>query len=130
MQIKSRILILVLTSSVLPAINSVCLGESASTTSNQKPNRQEMIALQQKLADLHLKAVACLRTSKTLEQCRQEMMEGCTTHFDGNCPMMGGAPIKMGNRGRGMMNWGGMGWMMMDDIGETGESKSPDKPGK
>ncbi|WP_413288803.1 hypothetical protein [Bdellovibrio sp. HCB337] len=47
------------------------------------------------MANMHLKAAECLNSTKTVQECHQEMMKNCPMMKDGSCPMMGmgmGAP--------------------------------------
>ena len=44
-----------------------------------------------KMADLHEKMAACLRSTRPISECHDEMMKSCQeTMGTGGCPMMGG----------------------------------------
>jgi hypothetical protein len=44
-----------------------------------------------KMADLHEKMAACLRSNRPISECHNDMMKGCQeTMGAGGCPMMGG----------------------------------------
>ena len=64
-------------------------------------------AQRQKMAEIHERMAACLRTDRPFEVCRAEMRESCQTAMgQAGCPMMG-------------IGGGGMGPGMMDRSGRT-----------
>ncbi len=73
----------------------------------QKHNMSER---HKKLAQMHSKMATCLDSAKTTAQCRQEMMDSCSSNFAGYCPMMN--MRHMGGPGHGMMYGTYMDWMM------------------
>jgi hypothetical protein len=61
----------------------------------------------QKMAEVHEKMAACLRSERPIGECRKEMATACRDTLGADaCPMMGHAP---GGMGPGMMGPGGMG---------------------
>lgn len=59
-------------------------------------------AMREKMAVLHEQMAACLRSDKSMAECRSEMMKSCQHEIGKkSCPMMG--------MGGGMMGRGGMG---------------------
>lgn len=78
--------------------------------------RQQMSEMHKKMADLHTKLATCLESDKAPSQCRQEMLDTCSTNFGGSCPMMGKGKMG-GGRGMGMMGNGScMDWMMNPEL--------------
>lgn len=59
---------------------------SASTKAMKGPTKEQ----RQKMAEMHEKMATCLKSDRTIDECRTEMMKGCDEAFgkDG-CPMMG-----------------------------------------
>lgn len=81
---------------VMTMYGSLAIGaETASKSAGAKGPPQLTIEQRQKMADLHDKMAACLRSDRPLSDCHQDMMKGCTDAMgkDG-CSMMGG---KMGH---------------------------------
>jgi hypothetical protein len=73
-----------------------------------------------KMAEVHERMAACLRSDKAIAECRAEMHAGCMATMGAEgCPMMGGGGMGMG-MGRGM---GGPGRGMM-----RGGPPQPDVP--
>lgn len=72
-----------------------------------------MIDRHKKLAQMHGKMADCLDTDRTVAQCREEMMDSCSSNFAGHCPMMDMG--RMGGAGHGMMYGSYMDWMMSPD---------------
>ncbi|MGK5082459.1 hypothetical protein WDW37_04060 [Bdellovibrionota bacterium FG-1] len=60
--------------------------QAPATAKRPEPTAEQ----RQKMATLHEKMAACLRTDRKLSDCRQEMMKSCKEQMgkDG-CPMMG-----------------------------------------
>jgi hypothetical protein len=57
--------------------------------------------IREKMATLHEQMAACLRSDKSLAECRTQMMKGCRDLGSQTCPMMGmGGGMGMG-MGRG-----------------------------
>jgi hypothetical protein len=75
-------------------LGSSALAEDKGTTPTKGP---QMTAEQRsKMADLHEKMAACLRSNRPISDCHNEMMKGCQeTMGASGCPMMGG----MGHHG-------------------------------
>ena len=73
---------------------SSALAADKATTPAKAP---QMTAEQRsKMADLHEKMAACLRSTRPISECHDEMMKGCQeTMGASGCPMMGG----MGHHG-------------------------------
>ena len=70
------------------------LAEDKGTTQTKAP--QMTTEQRGKMADLHEKMAACLRSTRPISECHDEMMKGCQeTMGTGGCPMMGG----MGHHG-------------------------------
>ncbi len=94
--------------SVVALLGNVALAANGSSKAGKmlEPTKEQ----RQKMADLHEKMAACLKSDRLVSDCRKEMMQGCkdTMGKDG-CPMMGG---KMGR---------GMHRRMMDDKNEGNE---------
>jgi len=64
---------------------------------DQKFSKEE----RQKMAEMHSKMAACLKSDKPMSECQKDMMSSCQKMMGkGGCPMMG----EMG----GMMDHGGM----------------------
>jgi hypothetical protein len=85
-------------------------------TSAEMMTPPELTAEQrQKMADIHEKMAACLRSDRPLSECRQETMQHCQALMgQEGCPMMGGM------MGSGMKHRGGM----------KHEEQKNDEPGK
>src|SRR5689334_21364211 len=63
---------------VLAAFGNLAIGaETASKPSGTKGPPQLTTEQRQKMADLHDKMAACLRSDRPLSECHQEMMKGC-----------------------------------------------------
>lgn len=81
----------------LATLGNLALGaETTSMSTEAKGPPQLTTEQRQKMADLHDKMAACLRSDRPLSDCHEEMMKGCKEAMgkDG-CPMMIG---KMGHR--------------------------------
>ena len=64
-------------------------------------------AQREKMAQIHERMAACLRSDRPFAECRQEMMRACRTEFGyRGCRMMPGG--RRGGMGGGMMRGGGM----------------------
>lgn len=61
-------------------------------------------AMREKMAAMHEQMASCLRSDKSMSECRSEMMKRCRSMMGESCPMMG----KMGMGGMGMGMGGGM----------------------
>jgi len=68
-------------------------GAADSGASDAIPTRE----VRNRMAVLHDKAAACLRSDRPLAECRSEMMEGCRSIGAYGCPMM---DMKMEHQGR------------------------------
>jgi hypothetical protein len=103
---------------------AIAIGLSgAAAAEAQAPNkpgadRQTLIERHKQAAEMHDKMAICLASTKTVDQCRDEMIAACDASFGGKCPMVrkGGR----GGQGRGMM---GQGWMFDDDAGDDKDDK-------
>jgi hypothetical protein len=83
-------------------------------------DRQTLIERHKQVASMHEKMATCLASTKTVDQCRDEMIAACDANFGGKCPMGG---MGRDGRGRGMM---GPGWMFDDEAGDAkADKKSP-----
>jgi len=101
----------------------------APKTEPTNAQRQTMGERHVKMAAMHTKMAACLESSKLLSECRQEMLDSCSSNFGGQCPMMGKGPMGgglMGGKGKGMMNGSWMDWMM----NPAPDDAAPAKPTK
>jgi K+-sensing histidine kinase KdpD len=86
--------------------------------------RHQMSEMHKKMADIHAKMAACLASDKAPSQCRQEMLDACSTNFGGSCPMMG----KMGSgQGMGMMGNGSCMDSMMNPNSASPAMATPKK---
>jgi hypothetical protein len=65
-------------------------------------SREQQMAHHEKMIEMHTKMLACLKSTKTVEECHKEMMAACEGIHGGTCPM----PM-MGHHG-GMHNPAGM----------------------
>ena len=85
-------------------------------------SRDEQSAHHEKMAGMHTTMAACLKSTKTVDECHQEMKKSCETLHGGKCPMA----MKDGHMGgRGMMGGkGGMG-AMGGKSGAAGNGGSP-----
>ncbi|MCC6274021.1 MAG: hypothetical protein IT572_11205 [Deltaproteobacteria bacterium] len=64
------------------------------------PDRQAMIERHEKMAKAHQEMVKCLKSKKSLDECRAKMKESCPMMSGGSCPMMGeGAACGKGGDG-------------------------------
>jgi hypothetical protein len=50
--------------------------------------RESKIEMHQKMSELHSKAVECLKSGKSEEDCHKQMMADCPMAKSGNCPFM------------------------------------------
>ena len=95
-------------------------GASADDTRNPKPgsdSSQLNLEQRQKMASLHDKMAACLRSEKPLADCRQEMWKSCKEMGkEGGCPMMGEHHGKMHGS-----------WMHRDRMGGGTAAAEPPK---
>ena len=74
---------LVILAAALPG-SAIAAEPSAESNGVSKEQRASM-------ASAHEKMAACLRSDRSLEDCRQEMHASCMSAFGGQgCPMMGG----------------------------------------
>lgn len=89
--------------------------------------RQKMVEIHKKMADMHTKMVTCLESDKAPSLCRQEMLDTCSANFSGECPMIGKGK-RRGGRGAGMMGNGCyMDWMMNPDSAGSPATSTPKK---
>lgn len=113
---------ILLAASLVAGVSDVGLSQG-----NQQPSiaqRQKMSAMHKQIAEMHLKMATCLESDKSPIQCRQEMIDTCSTTFEGNCPMMGmGHGKKGGKRRNGMGSGSCMDWMTTPPA----ESSTPTK---
>ena len=102
----------------LLAFAAAFAGAADKTAAAPVPDRQALIEMHEKMAAAHQKMVACLKSDKTVQQCRDEMRKECPMAksgqcpwMDGSCPMMGGQQGRRPRRGtgRGMGRGRGMG---------------------
>lgn len=93
---SARLLVSAVASSLFVFAASSALADNAS--SHQMTPSKEM---REKMAAMHEKMAACLRSDKPFAECRQEMMKSCQTMMGGKgCSMMGmGGMGHMGNMG-------------------------------
>lgn len=79
---------------------------AAEKTKTQGKQDMQMTAEQrQNMAATHEKMANCLRSDKSMEVCRQEMMQSCKDMMGKDrCPMMGHMGKMHGMMGKGMMN--------------------------
>ena len=63
--------------------------DKTSTQTTPPPMPMQMTREQRnKMADAHEKMAACLRSTKPLSECHQEMMQACKANLGAECPMM------------------------------------------
>ncbi len=59
--------------------------QSATEMQTSEPSKEDRL----KMAAMHQQMSLCLKSDKTLEDCRKEMMANCPMMKDGHCSMMG-----------------------------------------
>jgi len=83
---------------LLLGIGAVLGGFALAQDKGATPAKPPPITAEQrkKMADLHEKMAACLRSDRPLSECHDEIMKACQeTMGTNNCPMMGGmGPMK------------------------------------
>ena len=100
MQHKHTALRLVLRNAAVIALALLPMGSAWSadapgTAAAQAAPSKEM---REKMASLHEQMAACLRSEKSLAECRTQMMQGCRDLGSQTCPMMGmGGGMSMGH---------------------------------
>lgn len=68
---------------------------AAPAYSQGDPDRQAMIERHEKMAKAHQEMVKCLKSKKSLDECRAKMKESCPMMSGGACPMMQGGACPM-----------------------------------
>ncbi len=76
-------------------LSTLSFAEDTKAITVEKEQREAMI-------DMHEKIVACLKTDKSIETCRNEMRQSCNTQNENSCAFMGMG--SKGRMGRGMMD--------------------------
>ena len=77
-------------------------GEAKTKNHGKMPMMEMTKEQRQKMADMHDKMAACLRSEKALSDCHKDMMQGCQeTMGKDSCPMM---DHMGGMMGKGMMH--------------------------
>lgn len=67
--------------------------KKSSTPMMSEPSKEQRA----KMAEMHGQAAECLKSDKSFDECRKQMMDNCPMAEDGACPMMG--MHKMHHRG-------------------------------
>jgi hypothetical protein len=76
---------------------SIALGEDAAPTMDHQAHSAAMSKMKeptpeirQKMADAHQKMADCLKSTKPISECKDEMMKNCPMMKNGHCMMMEG----------------------------------------
>ncbi len=73
------------------------IGLAATALAQGMPMTPEMTPAQrQKMADVHEKMAACLRSDRAAADCHQEMLQSCQATMDGPCTMTMGPMRRRG----------------------------------
>ncbi|HLE00026.1 MAG TPA: hypothetical protein VJB59_07195 [Bdellovibrionota bacterium] len=106
---------------------TLLLSSPAFAADKPAPSKEEAppsAEVREKMAKNHEKMAACLRSDKSVQDCRKEMMETCRKDKTA-CPAMGRMGRMNGKMHRGMRGHGPMGGPMggpMDQKNETGST--------
>lgn len=99
----------------------------AAAAGSPAPDRQKMIEMHEKMADLHKQAAECLKSGKPIKECQDALAAQCPM-AKGGCPMMG-KDCPMGRGGRGMRGRGrGMGRGMGPGATQNAPAQAPANP--
>jgi len=91
------------------ALATLLIAASSSFAADPKVPKED----RQKMAQMHAKMAACLKSDKPMSECQKDMMSSCQKMMgEGGCPMMGMDHMK------GMMKGG------MMDHGDGSDKKS------
>lgn len=72
----------------------------ADADKKKSPKAMSALTVEQrkKMADVHEKMAACLRSDRPMSECHEEMMNACRENMGkGGCPMMGGKGMGYGH---------------------------------
>lgn len=87
---------------LVTGIAFLSFGSWSHAESKKTENRSSLIEMQEKMARLHEDAANCLKSDKTTEACKAEMMKQCPMGKSG-CQMMGKMMSGGMQMGSGMM---------------------------
>ncbi len=79
---------------------AAAFARAADKTAAAPADRRTLIEMHQKMIAAHQKMVDCLKSDKTIAQCRDEMRKDCPAVKAGQCPWIDGSCPMMGGQGR------------------------------